>query len=109
MGKTGRCKVGVFPPNAWGLYDMHGLVWEWCLDAYYPTRYAQLKASLSTGRVIVDPVAMDAGRPEHRVIRGGCWYDTPHECRSSHRQGCRSTDSNRRQGMRLVMMQGEPR
>jgi formylglycine-generating enzyme required for sulfatase activity len=60
--------VGSFPPNAWGLYDMHGNVLEWCLDWYgkYPT-----------GEV-VDPQGPPSG--ENHVLRGGSFLIGPYRC-----------------------------
>ena len=61
----GTTAVGMYPPNAWGLYDMHGNVWEWTLDWY---------ASYDVKNT-VDPVNL-AGRGSNRVLRGGAWaYD----------------------------------
>lgn len=70
--------VGSFPPNAWGLYDMHGNVWQWCQDMFdnYP------KES------VVDPLGTTG---ENRVIRGGSWIDNPLECRSAYRGGSKPT------------------
>jgi formylglycine-generating enzyme required for sulfatase activity len=67
--------VGSFPPNAFGLYDMHGNVWEWCADAWHDDYTgAPLDGSVWEGR---------AGSP--RVLRGGCWHDPPGLCRSATR------------------------
>ena len=63
--------VGQKKPNSWGLYDLHGNVWEWCRDAY--------KDELSGG---TDPF-VDGGWD--RVVRGGCWTGPPGSCRSACR------------------------
>jgi formylglycine-generating enzyme required for sulfatase activity len=60
-------------PNAWGLYDMHGNVWEWCSDWY---------GSYSAG-LQVDPKGPGTGPA--RVVRGGSWNDSGPNCRSARR------------------------
>jgi len=73
--------VGKKRPNAWGLYDMHGNVWEWCLDAW--------EAGGGLGKAF-DPAT--AGPYEKCVIRGGCiWCMHPEECRSANRD-CEEPD-----------------
>ena len=68
--------VGSFKPNAWGLYDMPGNVWEWCEDVWHDSyQGAPTDGSAWTRGV-------DQGR---RVLRGGSWLDYPRFCRSAFR------------------------
>jgi uncharacterized repeat protein (TIGR02543 family) len=71
-GYTTHTTVGSYTPNAWGLYDMHGNVWEWCLDYW--------SGSLSSS---TDPKGPMSG--SSRVLRGGVWYDFADDCTSSSR------------------------
>ena len=76
--------VGSYLPNAWGLYDCHGNVYEWCLDWY--------KEDLGSFPV-TDPVGPDSNKDNYRVIRGGCWFDQAWSARSADR--ARITQSTR--------------
>lgn len=82
-------KVGSFLPNAWGLYDMHGNVWEWCSDFLdsYPS----------------DPVTDPFGVSGRRVLRGGGWDSYAYECRSAFR-GDQANTSYRYIGFRIVLI-----
>jgi formylglycine-generating enzyme required for sulfatase activity len=66
--------VGSFPANAWGLYDLHGNVWEWCADGFGP--YASEDQ--------IDPKYKS--NDEARVLRGGSWHHAARGCRSACRR-----------------------
>ncbi len=71
--------VGSFPPNAFGLYDMHGLVWEWCQDDWhdnYQGTPTDGSAWLTSGSTNVQ-----------KLLRGGSWSIDPGNCRSAVRVG----------------------
>jgi formylglycine-generating enzyme required for sulfatase activity len=74
-GYVNTAPVGTFRPNAFGLYDMHGNVAEWCSDFYSAKYYAESPED--------DPAGPASGT-EH-VLRGGGWYNTPERIRSSNR------------------------
>ena len=69
--------VGEKKPNAWGLYDMHGNVWEWCQDWYNNGYYGKSPMDDPTG----------AATGSFRVLRGGFWGRDAGCCRSAYRRG----------------------
>jgi formylglycine-generating enzyme required for sulfatase activity len=84
--------VGGKKPNAWGLYDMHGNVWEWCQDryGYYPSG------------TVTDPTGATDG--SLRVGRGGSWINPPEFCRSAyHRRGREPSFRNSLDGLRVAL------
>jgi formylglycine-generating enzyme required for sulfatase activity len=66
--------VGIFPPNAFGLYDMHGNVWEWCEDDWNEN---YINAPINGSALI--------SRSKRKLVRGGSWYYYPEHCRSASR------------------------
>ncbi len=70
--------VRAFPPNAWGIHDPVGNVWQWTADVYNPLAYAKAKAGLA-GDEAIDAVLRDAPdfprqKRQERVLRGGSWW-----------------------------------
>jgi formylglycine-generating enzyme required for sulfatase activity len=94
LGRT--TTVGSYQPNAWGLYDMHGNVWEWCRDWYgsYPT------AS------VTDPQGPPSG--SYRVFRGGGWGNGGGYCRSAGRYDAYPSYRYDYIGFRVVLAPGQP-
>jgi formylglycine-generating enzyme required for sulfatase activity len=89
---VGTAKVGSYVPNAWGLYDMHGNLWEWCLDWYgtYPG-------------TVSDPVGVASG--SGRVDRGGSWaINEASACRSAYRNNRTQSNLSADVGFRLVII-----
>jgi len=87
-------EVGSFSANGWGLHDMHGNVYEWCLDRWHGS-YEGAPA---------DGSAWMAGRGASRLLRGGSWNDIPRHCRSAFRSYIRPVYRNYNFGFRVCCL-----
>ena len=86
-------EVGTFQPNEWGLYDMHGNVWEWCEDRWHPN-YQGASGDASPW--------LDGGDHIHRVVRGGYWGNGPENIRSTVRHAIKQSISYYCIGLRVA-------
>lgn len=94
--QKGTTPVTLYPPNPWGLHDMHGNVWEWCADG-------NLEYS---GQAEHDPVGDTDG--DARMVRGGSWIDHPVRARSACRNWRRKVDRDRFLGFRFALRSYSP-
>ena len=91
--RKGKCReettdVGIFPPNAFGLYDMHGNVWEWCADDWHDN----YEGAPTDGSAWLE----NDQKKNYTVLRGGSWYNYPYICRSAYRN-----NNNRRDNLNI--------
>ena len=90
----GTTPVGQFPPNAFGLFDMHGNVWEWSADPWRER--------------LDEPVPQEPEGPSRRAVRGGSWFHLPGLARSAYRFDGRPGHRHRSQGFRLALRSSSP-
>ena len=85
----GSAIVGSYAPNSWGLYDMHGNVWEWCLD-FYASDITKLGGAVNTSGT-------------YRVQLGGSWYNPADRCRSGRREYDNPAKQGNNFGFRVML------
>ena len=82
--------MGAKTPNPWGLYAMHGNVWEWCRDNYVEKLPGGEDPEVITGH-------------SNRVFRGGCWNNSARFCRAAFRIRIKQTSEVHDLGFRVVL------
>jgi formylglycine-generating enzyme required for sulfatase activity len=90
-------EVGRFPANAFGLYDMHGNVWEWCADHWHENY---------DGAPTDGSVWLNENENNSPLLRGGSWYHLPERCRSAYRFTPVPVDHDDPYGFRVVGVRG---
>ena len=115
VASSGTTEVGSFPANAWGLHDMHGNVWEWCLDHWHrgyegapADGSAWLKTTEQQNQSTTKPVKNVIDDSEPRLLRGGSWDDFPGDCRSAFRNLFRPDYAYGSVGFRVVCLPQGP-
>jgi eukaryotic-like serine/threonine-protein kinase len=86
-------EVGKFPPNAFGLYDMHGNVWEWCQDNWNDN----YNGAPTNGSAWLN------GNDNRKLLRGGSWYNNPGNCRGANRDYNTRDNRSSFYGFRVVL------
>jgi formylglycine-generating enzyme required for sulfatase activity len=94
--------VGLKAPNALGLYDMHGNVWEWCADPWLEDSYKLRVDGVCDPEVTEQEVEGDV----LRVVRGGSWFLWARYCRAANRYRFGPEDRNRNLGFRVCLFPG---
>ena len=87
--------VGIFPPNAFGLYDMHGNVLEWCQDVWHKNY---------NGAPTDGSAWESGGNNSYRILRGGSWFESSRYCRCAGRIYSHTDISNNGRGFRIISL-----
>ena len=88
--------VAIFPPNLFGLYDMHGNLWEWCLDEWFEHYHHAPTDGSARGKIDTRDGNL------LRVVRGGSWFSYGQTCRAASRSGLLGSFRHPHYGLRIV-------
>lgn len=93
--------VGMFEPNAFGLYDMHGNVSEWCLDYFGAMKGGKNPVN---DQPYVPKINIEKNLANNRIARGGCYYLSAPACRAAARPSYDPNQRNSAFGFRILMV-----
>ncbi len=93
--------VASFPANAWGLHDMHGNVWEWCLDHWHGSYAEGDEEAPTDGSAWIEK---NDAENQSRLLRGGSWNNFPGFCRSAYRDLNHPDNANDDLGFRVCCL-----
>lgn len=100
----GTTPVGSYSPNAYGLYDVVGNAWEWCLDVYKADFYSvSPRRNPLAGASLTEILETSPTVKDHRVVRSGYWYNLPMYVRGADRYKLSPDSTHRGGGFRCVM------
>jgi formylglycine-generating enzyme required for sulfatase activity len=107
--------VAMFSANAWGLHDMHGNVWEWCLDHWHDSYEGAptdgrpwLNSPAPTNNATTKPGNDSSLDGTPRLLRGGSWLSSPRNCRSAYRFHDQPVNALYYVGFRVVCLPQDP-
>ncbi|PZU99457.1 MAG: hypothetical protein DCE90_02585 [Pseudanabaena sp.] len=94
--------VDSLKPNTWGIYQMHGNVWEWCLDEWHDSYASKPENLQKQGNQAWGDLSINENDNRYRLLRGGSWFNYAVYCRSAYRYRNIARNQNNYIGFRVI-------